>query len=118
MCQVSDVPTIWTAISSMRALTNPTVMSTMSFKMETSSTATSSILFSKAIHETFKEYRQLSSKTKTSKSVLPKTATSMGESGFPARMLLGKVKGAKSRLKMQAPVMADGSIRGPQCIVM
>ena len=90
----------------------------MSSKMDTSSTATSSILLSKAIHETFKEYRQLSSKTKMSKSVLPETATFMGESGNPARMLLGKVKGAKTRLKAQVPVMADGSIRGPQCIVM
>jgi hypothetical protein len=75
-------------------------------------------LFSKVIHETFEEYRQLSSKTKISKSVVPKTATSMGESGSPVRMLLSKVKSAKTRLKVQAPVMADGSIRGPQCIVM
>lgn len=118
MCQVMDVPTILTAISSMRALTNPTAMSTVSSKMNTSSTATSSIVFNKAIHRTFEEYRQLISNTKMSKSVLPKTATSMSESGGPVRMLLGKVKSAKTGLKVHTPVMADGSIRGPQCVVM
>ena len=118
MAQASDVSTIFTAISSMRALTNPTVMSTVSSKMDTSSTANPSILFNKAIHRTLEEYRQLISNTKSSKSGLPKTATSMGESRGPVRMLLGKVKSVKTGLKVPAPIMADGSIRGPQCVVM
>ncbi|KAF3009899.1 hypothetical protein E8E13_010864 [Curvularia kusanoi] len=118
MAQVSEAASVYTTSPSIHAMADPTALPTVSFKEDTSTTATSLMSLNDLVHNTWKDYIKPRSEPTTTTSAPTKTTTSTDDGAITTKKLIGNFKSTKIGLTAQMPVMADGSVRGQQCAVM
>lgn len=115
MAEVSEAASVYATNPSM---VDPTAVPIITFKEDTSTTAASFMSLNELVHNTWHEHIKFKSEPATSNSALTKTTTSTDDSAIPMKKLIGNFGSAKVGLTAKIPVMADGSIRGVQCVVM
>lgn len=118
MAQVSEAASVYASNPSIQAMADPTAVPIVSFKEDTSTAATSLVLLNELVHNTWKDHIKLRSEPMTTTSAPNKTTTSTDDSAITTKKLIGNFRSTRIGLTAQVPVMADGSVRGQQCVVM